>query len=606
MDRAPRLGFLALAAIAIAVFAKAAGSPPYAMVIAALFSAAALLAALAWVQGPNTNPFAGPLALKIGILAITIFLQPSLIGRDPHFEVAVTERLVEQGTWTPGLDFGSHKARGYSHYPGLSLVASSLSLLFGVEPAGLARLLPPVLSLISLMLVVAIAREVLEDDQRAAWVGIAWACLWMTNVFQAEFVHEALGFPLFLGGIWLVFRQSSTRSWTPALLFALLAAALVLTHHLTTAFLLVFLVLFALSHVALNLTGQRTWTGTGSVLVPASALLGMTVVYYTTVGDTGVLSNFDSIKETIGGFLESSPSEAQPSPSPDGGSAPSSESSPIDTNPQVRQAVFYERRGRDALVFDGRIAFSVVLILASLVNLAWHTFDGSLDARWGSLLAWTGFVFSIGLVVYVANVTVGLDAPRLLPWAFTFLLVTAADVPGRGEAGQRIRERLGDRLPEARVQLAVVVALLVGFAGFQLVTMPTHLVSEEEDPAFYRGQVRIYYHESEQAMTHWVGQELNDGTRIIGDQTTRELVGPIEAGEASAISAHVYSGEALPREESYVLWREEMSNIYRGTDHHMNPAFFPVKQEVKRTFDETPQFAKVYANSRTGVYAYQP
>lgn len=175
LDRAGWLVATALVGIGVAVLAKAAGSPHYVVVLGGFLTAAVALAGHAWIEGDNVDPYAGPLALKLGILAVTIVFQPSLIGRDPHFEVAVTQRLLDLGTWEPGLGFVSQKASGYAHYPGLSFATGTLAALSGVEVAALAKLVPPLLTVTALVLVVTLAREVLADDRLAAWVGIAWA-----------------------------------------------------------------------------------------------------------------------------------------------------------------------------------------------------------------------------------------------------------------------------------------------------------------------------------------------------------------------------------------------------------------------------------------------
>jgi hypothetical protein len=602
----------ALTAIAIAVLGKAAGSPPYLAVLGSLVAAAALLAALAWLRGPTADPFSGPLALKIGILAVTIFLQPSLVGRDPHFEVAVTERLIELGTWEPGLGFVSQKASGYAHYPGLSFVSATFSLLTGLPPETLAQLIPPMFTLVSLVLVVALAREVLDDDRLAAWVGIAWAAFSLTNVFQAEYVHESLGFLFFLTGIVLVFRYATADSPAPLAIFALVSGALVFTHHLSTAFLLVFLLLFVTVDYVFAGTGMATTTR--RALYPVGLFAVFAVTYNLAFGDPSVFGQFESLVDTLTGPFSDQASQAPTGGGGGGGSSNATNASTGSPDPNVQEAVFYERRGRDVFIFNVRAVLTAALVALTLANVAWRGLHGSLDARRTSLLAWAGVVLGITVVVYVANVTIGLDAPRLLPWGYVFLIVLAADVPVREEVLASARDRLGSLhervedvaafVPSAGTQMVGVAILLVVFAGFQLVTLPPHLLTEEEQSAYYRSQVRLYYHEDEQAMAQWVNDELDDDTPVFGDLTTYELVGPMDHGEVRASGSYVYSGDGDPVGETYVLWRQEMQNLYLGLDKGLALVFFPVGEDQQRTFEDTREYAQLYANPRTGVYHY--
>jgi len=608
----------ALAALAVAVVAKALGSAPYLVVIGGLALGAVALAVHAWLVGSRVDPYAGPIAFKLAILAVTIFLQPSLVGRDPHFEVAVTERLLASGTWEPGLGFVSQKATGYAHYPGLSLVTGTLAALTGVEVQALARLVPPALTLTALVIVVTLAREVLADDRLAAWVGLAWAAFSLTNVFQAMYVHESLGFVFFLAGILFLFRYARRHDPVFLAAFVLVAAALVLTHHLSTAFLLTFLILFVLSHHALE--GVGLGSGVSSAWLPVSVFAVFAVGYTVVFGDPSVLGQFDSLFDTITSPMGDPAGQPPPDPVANGSSASagadgSANASTGDTpDPNVQEAVFYERQGRDVFIFNTRAVLTVALVAFGLLNVAWRAVHGTLDGRRVSLLAWSGVLLGIMLAVYVTNVTVGLDAPRMLPWGYVFLLVLAADVPSResvfASARERlapIRDKIGDvaaLVPSPRPVLAVVGALLVVFATFQLYTLSPHLLGDDREPAHYRSQVRMYYATDEQAMADWVDEELDDGTVVYGDLTTHELVGPMAHGEVHATGSYVYSGDGEPVGETYILWREEMNDLYLGLDKSLSLVFFPVDEDQRRTFATSPAYAKLYDTPNTGAYVY--
>lgn len=601
----------ALGVLAVAVLASALARPPYALVLGSLFAGACLIAALGWAQGPSVDPYVSPLALKLAILAVTIWLQPSLVGRDPQFELAVTERILEQGTWDPGLGFTSQKARGYAHYPGLSFVTGTLALLTGLEPATLAHLVPPALTLLGLVLLIAIARHVTTDDRLALGAGLAWACFSLTNVFQAEYVHESLGFVFFLAGVYLLFQYAEEPDPAPLAAFALVSAALVFTHHLSTAFLLVFLGLFAIAH--LTLTGIHVETGVRRALVPVALVAGFTVAYNTVLGDPAVFGYVESLWDTVAGGSQTQTTTQPTMPDPGDPLADPQDTAPA-ADPNVQQAVFYERRSRDELIFHTRILFVLGLVGLSLANLAWRGLHGSLDSKRTSLLTWSGLVLGLGLAAYVANVTVGVDAPRLLPWAFVFLVVTAADVPCREEILAGLRDRLGEwherlaglgrYVPSVHHLQVGVLAVLVLFAGFQLVTLPPHVVTETEEPAYYRSEVRLYFHEDEEAMADWVDTEVDDGTTILGDLTTYELVGPTDQGELTVTAPYVYSGDRAPLDPAYVTWRDEMSELYLGLDQDLARIFFPVPGEQQRTFQTSPDYAQLYATERSGVYAY--
>ncbi len=127
--------------------------------------------------------------------------------------------------------------QAYPYYPGLEVVTAMLVKLTGLSIFQ------------SAVLVVGAARLVFagslfwlfEEVLGSTWLAGIAALIYMANpsflFFDAQFAYESLALPLATTAIWLIARWTRARgrsAWVPAALGALVLAAVVPTHHVTS------------------------------------------------------------------------------------------------------------------------------------------------------------------------------------------------------------------------------------------------------------------------------------------------------------------------------------------------------------------------------------
>jgi hypothetical protein len=199
------------------------------------------------------------LLLGAGLYVVKVLYNP--IGFIPHDEMATlrqTWELLETGHF-----FSANPVvQGYAGYPGLEAVTAALSqisdrglFVSGTIVIGVARVM--------LMLALFIFLEQVSRSHRVAAIGVAvYACNPSFLYFDAQFGYESLalavGAALLLASLhWTratVAERRANRSGLIAAM-AILAAALVTTHHLSTYAMLAFLLTWAL----LIEVGRRAW-----------------------------------------------------------------------------------------------------------------------------------------------------------------------------------------------------------------------------------------------------------------------------------------------------------------------------------------------------------
>lgn len=187
--------------------------------------------------------------LGVGLYLVKVLYNP--VGFIPHDEMATlrqTRDLLETGHF-----FSANPVvQGYAGYPGLEAMTAALvrisarsPFLTGTITIGVARL--------TLMLALFFFLERVSHSYRAAAIGVAvYAGNPSFLYFDSQFGYESLA--LTIGAVLLLAslrwtaatateRRSNTRGMVAAM--AVLAAALVVTHHLTTYAVLAFLLAWA-------------------------------------------------------------------------------------------------------------------------------------------------------------------------------------------------------------------------------------------------------------------------------------------------------------------------------------------------------------------------
>jgi len=199
--------------------------------------------------------------LGAGLYLVKVLYNP--IGFIPHDEMGTlrqTWELLETGHF-----FSANPVvQGYAGYPGLEAVTAALSQISG-RGVFVAATIVIGLARVMLMLALFLFLERVSRSYRVAAIGVAvYACNPSFLYFDAQFGYESLALTigaalLLVSHRWSVApaseRSANRRGLVAAM--AILAATLVITHHLSTYAMLAFLAIWAL----LLQIGRREWLG---------------------------------------------------------------------------------------------------------------------------------------------------------------------------------------------------------------------------------------------------------------------------------------------------------------------------------------------------------
>ncbi len=175
--------------------------------------------------------------LGVVLLAILLRLLPltwSLYwGADYGEYFTLTRQLAESGH-VPETYAGWGTT--YPSFPGLLLVVGSLATA-GLHPAASLSLVPPVLAALSVLGVFLLGAHMFRE-RRTALLAAGIVAVLMPHVYGTSHpTPGAVGDLLFVFALLALLRARTDRRWW--VLYLLLALGLILTHHLTTYFLLI-------------------------------------------------------------------------------------------------------------------------------------------------------------------------------------------------------------------------------------------------------------------------------------------------------------------------------------------------------------------------------
>ena len=177
------------------------------------------------------------LALSL-IIAIFIRLYPlknyAVWGSDSGEYYFLSNYLYECGNLS--LEYGGW-GRTYPYFPGMFIVVAWAARLFGVSILSSLRFSVPILSSLSVVLLYFIAMEIFKD-KKVALLSSLFLAVFVAHVYStSKPTPGSLADPLLLGCILLLLKSYKSKSYLPFLY--LTTIALVITHHMSTYFLII-------------------------------------------------------------------------------------------------------------------------------------------------------------------------------------------------------------------------------------------------------------------------------------------------------------------------------------------------------------------------------
>jgi hypothetical protein len=177
------------------------------------------------------------LALSL-IIAIFIRLYPlknyAVWGSDSGEYYFLSNYLYEYGNLS--LEYGGW-GRTYPYFPGMFIVVVWIARLFGISVLSSMRFSIPILASLSVVLLYFIATEIFKD-KKVALLSSLFLSVFVVHVYStSKPMPGSLADPLLLGCILLLLKSYKSKSYLPFLY--LTTITLVITHHMSTYFLII-------------------------------------------------------------------------------------------------------------------------------------------------------------------------------------------------------------------------------------------------------------------------------------------------------------------------------------------------------------------------------
>lgn len=276
---------------------------------------------LALIYAPIVYRLLLPSATREERLALCVVLGLSLFVVRILYSPLASSPYDELATWrqTDDLLRGGHAftdnpiAAGYPAFPGLELFTAAIVKLTGLSifHAGLIAL---GVGRLALILGLFLFLERVTGSARAAGGGIAlYICNPSFLFFDSQFHHEGFALGLAAAYLLLTLRWTSRGSRGRGMVagLVLLAAALTITHHMTSYSVAIFLLAWAATALFLqrrrSAPGRRpavrrsAWLRDSVPVLPAALMTAMPLAWFLTVGGTETTEELGGV---LGGSVE--------------------------------------------------------------------------------------------------------------------------------------------------------------------------------------------------------------------------------------------------------------------------------------------------------------
>ncbi len=176
------------------------------------------------------------LAVLLVFLALEPYLSYALFGSDSGEYYALTSALLATGHLPLGTAYGGWGS-AYPDFPGIYLVAGAGAAALGLSTFTALTVIIPVLAVLSVFPLFLLFRRLYPDD-RIALLAAALASVAMPRLFTiAHAAPASLGDAFAVAGLWMFVESRRDVRWYLPL--SLTAGALIVTHHLSTYFLVI-------------------------------------------------------------------------------------------------------------------------------------------------------------------------------------------------------------------------------------------------------------------------------------------------------------------------------------------------------------------------------
>src|SRR5262245_28755892 len=249
--------------------------------------------------GPSSAERLGiVVVLGLALYLVKVMLSPlALVGPDEFSHMRTLEDILRSTHL-----FGDNPLLAISSiYPGLEAAAATVTVTSGMDPYPLAIILIGVARLVTVLAIFLLALRVTGSGRVAGVASLVYMANPSFLLFDATFSYESFALPLAIVAIWATRRWSERggRSAIDAVIALSATAATVVTHHLTSAALIAFLLAWALVALGRRRGSERIWPiavtalwGMAAVGVWLGTAGTLAVTYLSTIVDRGVQELF--------------------------------------------------------------------------------------------------------------------------------------------------------------------------------------------------------------------------------------------------------------------------------------------------------------------------
>lgn len=197
-----------------------------------------------------------PLALIFIVIARAIphlrLSYPPL--HDPYYYFVTTLNIVEHGTLEPIMKWWYSQIDMQLHYPTLHLLTASLTKVTSIDPMLFVRFLNPALSSLFFLGVYLVAKEITKNIRISLLAAFFSSLIDVLIFYQSEYHPQGLAFTVFVFWLYAFMKFHKNHNLAHLLLLGMFMMLLLLTHHFTSIFVALILVLYLVLLVAYNLT----------------------------------------------------------------------------------------------------------------------------------------------------------------------------------------------------------------------------------------------------------------------------------------------------------------------------------------------------------------
>jgi hypothetical protein len=496
--------------------------------------------------------------IAIGINLVYIATHNGLYGHDPHWDLAVTENIINYG-W-PLTENIMEKIRSLSEWPILHISTIMIKEITNSDIMQIARYLPIVFSTLSLIYFYSISIKCYCDKKTALLASFIFAVLCWHTAYHSKYIRETLAFMFFYAILYIILNRQNFQFKIVLIIFTI---ALAFTHHLTSLMLILFLAIVAVLKIVISYiiesqlfkkykkefyVNKLLMTTRGTLIFIITCIIS----YWLYVGDFTFnflkIAHDDLLMGIYGTYSINS----------------------------------YAISGSIRMIsgFYGNVLFMllfiVILLLRILRNKKENNLHDVIFMVYGAIIIFISYIS--------ASLVPRIEYSRFIIFGFALLLISFANIAIRSNMFYRI--------------------IFFVFFIFQIFLINPYMYNHNYQPEYEHGNYREYYSAEEYKAVDWFMKNVTKPNRVAGDWTVYEILGSkqINVDYTSKEITDIFEGYLKNiKNFDWLVLREEDFHSARINQARIT-ASKQVSEDTYNSIEENDNLQKVYINAEITYY----